>query len=747
MVVLLKGYPRLSETFIAQELRGLERAGFRLEIFSMRKPTDRKRHPVHDEIEAPVRYLPEYLHHEPLRVCKALLHAMARPHFFAVARAFLKDLARDISRNRFRRFGQALVLAHEWPAGADWLHVHFIHTPASVGRYAAQLLQMPWTISAHAKDIWTSPDWDLTKKLQDSRWTVTCTQGGLDQLRSLAHQPDKVHLSYHGLDLDRFPAPTRAPAHRDGSDPDDPVALLSVGRAVPKKGFDILLKALALLPSNLCWRFDHVGGGDELGRLKALAADLGLAKRIQWHGSQSQQEVLERYGKADIFVLPCRIGEDGDRDGLPNVLVEAASQRVLCISTTISGIPELFESGENSLLVEPEDPQALAVALETAIRDPAARERMGGRAEEKVRASFTSLVASALAEDGFAVTMVTGGLPVSGFPAAGLDHIALDPAVTSREGFAGLQDADGRPLDAEGERRRSHQLLDLLSACRPDVVITEAFPFGRRQMRFELLPLLDSIKRMRPKPLLFASIRDILQTNKKPGRDEETVTLVKDHFDGVLVHGDPRLTRLEDTFPLAGQIADKLLYTGLVAPPVPVASPDQYRVVVSAGGGAVGKTLLTAAIEARRRMANPGRWCIIAGPNLDEASFKGLTAQASADVEIFRFRQDFRQLLASAELSISQAGYNTVCDILRAGCAALLIPFAAGGETEQTARASKLQALGRAYVIAEEAVTPEAIASGIEAASAQARTIELDLQVDGARQTARLLRERLASVR
>lgn len=388
MVVLLKGYPRLSETFIAQELRGLELAGFKLELMSMRRPTDKKRHPVHDEIEAPVHYLPEYLHEEPIRVAKALFHWIGKPSFGATAKAFFKDLPRDISRNRFRRFGQALVLAREWPKDADWLHVHFIHTPASVGRYASQLLNIPFTVSAHAKDIWTSPDWELSDKLDDARWTVTCTRGGAEHLRTLSDQPGKVHLSYHGLNLSRFPSPERAPATRDGSNPDDPIAILAVGRAVPKKGFDILLRALALLPADLHWKLDHVGGGDELKTLKPLAEALGLSDRVSWHGAMSQQEVLQRYGEADIFALPCRIGKDGDRDGLPNVLVEAASQRILCISTTISGIPELFVDGENGLLVEPEDPQGLAMAIEKAIRNPLERDRMARNAEEKVRGHF-----------------------------------------------------------------------------------------------------------------------------------------------------------------------------------------------------------------------------------------------------------------------------------------------------------------------------------------------------------------------
>ena len=358
-----------------------------------------------------------------------------------------------------------------------------------------------------------------------------------------------------------------------------------------------------------------------------------------------------------------------------------------------------------------------------------------------------SLVASALAEDGFEVTMVTGGLPVPGFPGPGIRHVRLMPEVTSREGFSGLQDIDGTVLDADGERQRMEQLLAVLSETRPDIVITEAFPFGRRQMRFELLPFLDAIQAMRPKPLLFASVRDILQVNRKPGRDEETVALVKDHFHRVLVHGDRNLTRIEDTFPLAGEIEDKILYTGLVAPDAPVPSSEKYRVVVSAGGGAVGQKLLNAAVAARGLLASPGRWCVITGPNLDAASFDSLASKGDGDMDIFRFRSDFRQLLGSAELSISQAGYNTVCDVLRAGCASLLVPFAAGGETEQTARALKLEELGLAQYIEEAAITQEAVAAGIEKALAQHETAHPDLNMDGARETARLLRGQLGEAR
>lgn len=388
IVVVLKGYPRLSETFIAQELLGLERAGFDLTLISMRHPTDAKRHPVHDEIRAPVHYLPEYLYQEPLRVLRGLSACRRLPGFGAALRAFLRDLRRDPTPNRIRRFGQAAVLCAEWPEGADWLHAHFIHTPASVARYASLMNGIPWTCSAHAKDIWTSPDWELAGKLSDTRWTVTCNQTGFDRLRGLANGRNHVHLSYHGLDLDRFGPFAGSHSARDGSDAGDPVKIISVGRAVDKKGYDILLKALTLLPADLSWRFVHIGGGANLPQLKALSQKLGIAERITWQGATDQKDVLELYRQADLFALACRITADGDRDGLPNVLVEASSQRLVCVSTNISGIPELLQDGVNGLVVPPEDPQALAAAIERLIRDPALRQRLGEAAERRVRSEF-----------------------------------------------------------------------------------------------------------------------------------------------------------------------------------------------------------------------------------------------------------------------------------------------------------------------------------------------------------------------
>ena len=388
IAIVLKGYPRLSETFIAQEILGLERAGLDLALVALRRPTDTKRHPVHDEIRAPVLYLPEYLHEEPLRVAKAILKALPRPGFWKALAATARDFARDPTRNRIRRFGQASVLAAELPGGIGWLHAHFIHTPASATAYASMITGIPWTCSAHAKDIWTSPDWELAGKLTTNRWTVTCTHTGYEHLRALGGAEAHVHLSYHGLDLARFGHFEGTRSDRDGSDPADPVRIVSVGRAVPKKGYDILLRALSSLPAGLHWRFEHIGDGDIIKTLKAQAGELGIAGRIDWRGAMDQKDVLATYRASDLFALACRITPDGDRDGLPNVIVEACSQGLVCVSTTISGVPELLTDGVNGRLAPPEDPAALAAVLERLIRDPAERRALGAAAETRVRSDF-----------------------------------------------------------------------------------------------------------------------------------------------------------------------------------------------------------------------------------------------------------------------------------------------------------------------------------------------------------------------
>jgi len=389
---ILKGYPRLSETFIAQEIRALEERGLDILIVSLRRPTDRARHPVHGEIRAAVRYLPEYLHEAPLRLLGAWLRVRRWPRYREARRLWLRDLARNRSRNRIRRFGQALILADELPAGVERLHAHFLHTPASVARYASRLTGLGWSCSAHAKDIWTTPDWETREKLADADWVVACTKAGRDHLASLAPDDRRVSLAYHGLDLDRFPAPNAARRIDAGANGNS-VVILSVGRAVAKKGFDDLLDAIARLPREPEWRFVHVGGGPLLPALKRRAMRRRLDRRVMWLGPQPQDVVLSQYRAADLFVLASRVQPDGDRDGLPNVLLEAQSQGVPCVATRVSAIPELIEDGKTGVLVAEGDVAALADSIGRLIADPGERARLGEAGQRHVRGCFSQVAA------------------------------------------------------------------------------------------------------------------------------------------------------------------------------------------------------------------------------------------------------------------------------------------------------------------------------------------------------------------
>ncbi len=384
---VLKGYPRLSETFIAQEIAALERRGLQILIVSLRHPTDALCHPIHSEIQAPVLYLPEYLRDDPLRVLRAWWRVRRWPGYRAARKLWLRDIWRDRTANRARRFGQAMVLASELPVDVVRLHAHFLHTPASVVRYSALMHRLPWSGSAHAKDIWTTPQWDLREKLSSCDWLVTCTGTNRDYLASLA-PPGRVELVYHGLDLDRFPIGHVDRPARDGSATSDPVVVLSVGRLVEKKGTDVLLDALALLPAGLHWRLVHVGGGPLRDALARQAEASGLSDRITWRGAMTQDELIIEYRSADLFALASRIAQDGDRDGLPNVLMEAQSQGLPCVATRVSAIHELIDDGISGLLVPPESPGALAEAIAALAADPARRRLLGGAGRRRVAANF-----------------------------------------------------------------------------------------------------------------------------------------------------------------------------------------------------------------------------------------------------------------------------------------------------------------------------------------------------------------------
>lgn len=350
-------------------------------------------------------------------------------------------------------------------------------------------------------------------------------------------------------------------------------------------------------------------------------------------------------------------------------------------------------------------------------------------------------VTHALRAAGWDAEVLVGGELPPGFPTGDIPLVGLPPVRAAAGGLATLVHPDGGPFDAAAQAQRREHLLAHIAARRPDVLMIEAFPFGRRQMRFELIPLLETVAASTEPPLIVSSVRDILQANRRPERVAETVALVHRFFDHVLVHGDPTLLRLEDSFPAATSFAGKLLYTGLVAPPVPalpMQTASRHDVVVSVGGGAVGAALLGAALAARPlSQAADARWLVLTGPNLAIDA-----PPPDLRLTLTRFVPDLAAILAGARLSVSQAGYNTVADVLVAGVRAVLVPYAQDGETEQSLRAAYLAQAGRATVVSEAGLDPASLAAAIDAAlTAEPAALAVDL--GGADRTATMLRDLL----
>lgn len=384
-------------------------------------------------------------------------------------------------------------------------------------------------------------------------------------------------------------------------------------------------------------------------------------------------------------------------------------------------------------------------------------------------------LARRLAAEGAEVTVASGGEPVAGVDFGRARLVQLPPARVADRRFKHLLDARGRPADDTWKADRRARLLALYEEAAPDVVLTELFPFGRRQLRFELLPLLERSAEDRARsgrPRIACSVRDILVESPKPERNREMLALVRRYYDLVLVHGDPRFVSLDATFPHAREIADRTVYTGYVVARPEGREAERGRgeardadegdrdegigeegetggeVVVSAGGGAVGGKLLEAALAARPRtpLADAG-WRLLAGANLPEPGFRSLAARAPGGVTVERFRPDFTALLRRARLSISQGGYNTLMEVLDAGLRAVVVPYAGGLETEQTLRANRLAARGLVEVVDEGGLGAGSLAAAVRRALGKPPTAGLaGLDTGGAAATAAALR-RLAAAR
>lgn len=354
---------------------------------------------------------------------------------------------------------------------------------------------------------------------------------------------------------------------------------------------------------------------------------------------------------------------------------------------------------------------------------------------------------AAAAADLFDVTVVLGGERPPGIAFGNAAVVNLPPVKAGPGGFSALVTPQGLPFDAQQQAARRDRLLGLLQTVEPDILLIETYPFGRRALEFELKPLLDAAWHKEPRPLVASSIRDILQETRRPGRDADIVAAVLAWFDCVLVHGDPNLARLEESFPLAPALADRLRYTGLVGPADPDAElpPDDIAdVIVSVGGGAVGLDLIRLALAAKplSRLAEAS-WLVLTGPNLPG----GVAPRSGGGVTVRPFVSDLRLRLRHARLSLSQAGYNTVADLLEApACRAVLVPYVGDGETEQTKRAALLERAGVASVVAAEDLTARRLAMVMDAALDKPLA-SLVVERDGARRSAVLLQDALAQLR
>ncbi|MCZ4281150.1 glycosyltransferase [Kiloniella laminariae] len=360
-----------------------------------------------------------------------------------------------------------------------------------------------------------------------------------------------------------------------------------------------------------------------------------------------------------------------------------------------------------------------------------------------------SVLARSFHQAGLEVTFVSGGRPVPHLNVTGARFIQLPSLHAADNSFKILEDESGQIVDEKWKSARSEILLRAFREAKPKVLLLEMFPFGRRQMRFELDPLIALAKEMSV-PVL-TSVRDILTTHKTPGKSEWIIKRVKTDIDHVLVHGDPRFIPLEDSFPLANQITDKIIYTGYVLDSLSVSTPKSKRnsdnsshrkgVLVSAGGGAVALPLAETVLAAKALCSlNNVPWLLLLGDNLPESDFHDLVSRAPKGLIIERNRPDFPTLLTQAQLSISQAGYNTILETLAAETPAIVVPFAAEGQSEQTTRAELLAARGVLQILMERDLTPSALATAIDQCLAGIRG-DIALDMKGAEKSTSFIKE------
>ena len=394
--MILKGYPRISETFISNEILLLENLGFKIHIFSMRQPRENFCHDSVRYIKAKVDYLPETLL-KPLP--RFLYHnislAAKQPRLYL--KAFQKALI------RFGRTRKSATIKHLFQAGylvnkllpgtgTAHFHAHFAHSPASVAMFSSFLSGIPFSFTAHAKDIYTSDPRQLREKIGLAKFAVTCTEFNSKHLKQVA-QGDRhalstpIHRIYHGIDMEIFSGGFDLNVKMQK--PPAPFKIITVSRITPKKGLPTVYKALRILKTKgVPFYHTLIGDGEDRQKILSLIKSLGLENDSEWMGTRPHETVLKQYRKSDLFVLGSEIAENGDRDGIPNVFIESMAMGVPVVGTQVSAIPELIEHEKTGLLVPPGNPEALAGAMIRLLQDEHLRNRIIISARKKVENCF-----------------------------------------------------------------------------------------------------------------------------------------------------------------------------------------------------------------------------------------------------------------------------------------------------------------------------------------------------------------------
>ena len=403
LVVVVNGFPRLSETFVLQELLELERQGARLHLIAIRRPEELVQLEGVERLQAEVEYLPAFAPEAPVRGLRMRVRVAHAALCLEAPKRYLNALGEIGSSPDFSRLPlrQSVLLAHRLlQLGSPPVYVHWAHKPATVARFAARLAGVRYGLSAHAKDIWLTPPAELARKVRDAEVVLTCTSGGHAYLHQLAGGRTPVELVYHGVDTDAL-------APSDATSP-DPV-ILSVGRLVEKKGYPTLLQAVAMLRDRgVDFQLRLVGEGPQWAALQRLVHELRLGERVSFLGPLTESEVRAQYAQAQVFALACQELTNGDRDGIPNVILEAMACGVPIASTASAGVVEAVGDEGCGLLVPAGDHEALADALIGLLGDGELRRRLAVRARARIVERFDRTVHLASAID---VLRAAGLLP------------------------------------------------------------------------------------------------------------------------------------------------------------------------------------------------------------------------------------------------------------------------------------------------------------------------------------------------